>query len=94
METKEKLYITFQSEDDIIHFVDTCNKYDDAIDIVMDKRSTDAKSVLGMLRMPVGVPLEISYGCYDDVDDYEDFKADVLANYTVEVKAAGAPAQS
>ena len=48
---KEKLYITFHSEDDIRHFVDTCNECDDAIDIRMQKTAMDAKSLLGMLLM-------------------------------------------
>lgn len=34
---KEELYITFHSEDDIRHFVDTCNEFDDAIDIRIQK---------------------------------------------------------
>lgn len=43
---KEKLYITFHSEDDIRHFVDTCNEFDDAIDIRIQKMAMDAKSLL------------------------------------------------
>lgn len=95
LEEMESLYITFQSEDDIIHFVDTCNRYDDAIDVVLEKRSTDAKSILGMLRMPQQVPLQIVYGCYDDEDNYEEFKEDILKNYQVEVRpVAGKPTSS
>ena len=48
---KEELYITFHSEDDIRHFVDTCNEFDDAIDIRIQKMAMDAKSLLGMLLM-------------------------------------------
>ena len=48
-EKVESLYITFQSEDDIIHFVDTCNEFDDAIDIRIQKMAMDAKSLLGMM---------------------------------------------
>ena len=48
---KEKLYIIFHSEDDIRHFVDTCNEFDDAIDIRIQKMAMDAKSLLGMLLM-------------------------------------------
>ena len=71
---KEKLYITFHSEDDIRHFVDTCNECDDAIDIRMQKTAMDAKSLLGMLLMKTEEPLEIEYACYDDEDNYEEFK--------------------
>lgn len=48
---REKLYITFHSEDEIRHFVDTCNEFDDAIDIRIQKTAMDAKSLLGMLLM-------------------------------------------
>ena len=48
---KEELYITFHSEDDIRHFVDTCNEFDDAIDIRIQKMAMDAKSLLGMPAM-------------------------------------------
>ena len=55
----------------------------------------DAKSILGMLRMPQQVPLQIVYGCYDDEDNYEEFKKDILKNYQVEVRpVAGKPAAS
>ena len=63
---KEELYITFHSEDDIRHFVDTCNEFDDAIDIRIQKMAMDAKSLLGMLLMKTEEPLEIEYACYDD----------------------------
>ena len=43
---KENLYITIHSEDDIRHFVDTCNEFDDAIDIRIQKMAMDAKSLL------------------------------------------------
>ena len=46
---REKLYITFHSEDEIRQFVDTCNEFDDAIDIRIQKTAMDAKSLLGML---------------------------------------------
>lgn len=82
----ETLFVTFRSEDDIISFVNTCNKYDDAIDIKMDKRITDAKSILGMLKMPIGQPLEIVYGCYDDEDNYPEYKEDILKNFQVEAR--------
>ena len=71
---KEELYITFHSEDDIRHFVDTCNEFDDAIDIRIQKMAMDAKSLLGMLLMKTEEPLEIEYACYDDEDNYEEFK--------------------
>ena len=53
---KEELYITFHSEDDIRHFVDTCNEFDDAIDIRIQKMAMDAKSLLGMLLMKTEEP--------------------------------------
>lgn len=82
-ETREKLYITFHSEEDIMQFVDVCNKYDDAIDIKVDKKSTDAKSILGMLLMKVDTPLEIEYGCYDDEDNYPEFREEILQKFSV-----------
>ena len=72
---KEKLYITFHSEDDIRHFVDTCNEFDDAIDIRIQKMAMDAKSLLGMLLMKTEEPLEIEYACYDDEDNYRRIQA-------------------
>ena len=83
--TKETLYITFHSEDDIRHFVDTCNDFDDAIDIKVHKMSMDAKSILGMLLMKTEEPLEIEYACYDDEDNYEEFKQAILEKYDVKV---------
>ena len=56
---KEELYITFHSEDDIRHFVDTCNEFDDAIDIRIQKMAMDAKSLLGMLLMKTEEPQAI-----------------------------------
>ena len=82
---KEKLYITFGSEDDIIRFVDICCKYDDAIDVKVDKISTDAKSILGMLLVKIGQPLEIEYRCYDDVDNYPEFREEILEKFDVKV---------
>ena len=78
---KEELYITFHSEDDIRHFVDTCNEFDDAIDIRIQKMAMDAKSLLGMLLMKTEEPLEIEYACYDDEDNYEEFKQAILEKY-------------
>lgn len=80
---KEELYITFHSEDDIRHFVDTCNEFDDAIDIRIQKMAMDAKSLLGMLLMKTEEPLEIEYACYDDEDNYEEFKQAILEKYDV-----------
>lgn len=77
---KEELYITFHSEDDIRHFVDTCNEFDDAIDIRIQKMAMDAKSLLGMLLM--------EYACYDDEDNYEEFKQAILEKYDVKVVQA------
>lgn len=83
--TKETLYVTFHSEDDIRNFVDTCNEFDDAIDIRVHKMSMDAKSILGMLLMKMEEPLEIEYACYDDEDNYEEFKQAILEKYDVKV---------
>jgi len=74
---KEELYITFHSEDDIRHFVDTCNEFDDAIDIRIQKMAMDAKSLLGMLLMKTEEPLEI-----------EEFKQAILEKYDVKVVQA------
>ena len=68
---KEELYITFHSEDDIRHFVDTCNEFDDAIDIRIQKMA-----------------MEIEYACYDDEDNYEEFKQAILEKYDVKVVQA------
>lgn len=81
--TQEKLYITFQSQNDIIRFVDICCKYDDAIDVKADKMSTDAKSVLGMLLVKLDEPLEIEYGCYDEEDDYPRFRDEIMRQFDV-----------
>ncbi len=92
--TKETLYITFHSEDDIRHFVDTCNEFDDAIDIRVKKMTTDAKSILGMLLMQMEEPLEIEYACYDDEDNYEEFRQTILEKYDVKVvQTAGKQAE-
>ena len=92
---REKLYITFHSEDDIRHFVDTCNEFDDAIDIRIQKTAMDAKSLLGMLLMKTEEPLEIEYACYDDEDNYEEFKQAILEKYDIKVvPAAEKPAEN
>lgn len=82
---REKLYITFHSEDEIRQFVDTCNEFDDAIDIRIQKTAMDAKSLLGMLLMKTEEPLEIEYACYDDEDNYEEFKQAILEKYDAKV---------
>ena len=71
---REKLYITFHSEDEIRQFVDTCNEFDDAIDIRIQKTAMDAKSLLGMLLMKTEEPLEIDYAATDVKDNYEGFQ--------------------
>ena len=76
---REKLYITFHSEDEIRHFVDTCN---------IQKTAMDAKSLLGMLLMKTEEPLEIEYACYDDEDNYEEFKQAILEKYDAKVVPA------
>ncbi len=72
--TKEKLFITFHSKEEIESFVAFCCNYDDAIDIKVGKQVTDAKSIMGMLLMPLTEALEIIYECYDEINDYSDFK--------------------
>ena len=81
--TQEKLFVTFTSEEDIIRFVDICCNYDDAIDVKADKMSTDAKSVMGMLLMKLGQPLEIEYDCYDDTDNYMEFREEIMQKFQV-----------
>lgn len=82
---KELLYITFHSKEDIIRFVNTCQQYDDAIDVIVDKVATDAKSILGMLLIPTEEPVCIDYGCYDEKDDYQEFRSNIMQHF--EVKA-------
>ena len=36
-----------------------------------------------MLLMKTEEPLEIEYACYDDEDNYEEFKQDILEKYDV-----------
>ena len=77
-EEVESLYITFLSEDDIIHFVDTCNRYDDAIDVVLEKRSTDAKSILGIFSLDLSKPITMEIytdSCDDLLNDIKPFMA-------------------
>ena len=84
--TEEVLFITFQSREDIVQFVATCQEYDDDIDIRQGKQYTDAKSVMGMLLCPLQEALEIVYKCYDDTNDYEEFRKAVLEKYAVDVR--------
>ena len=65
---REKLYITFHSEDEIRQFVDTCNEFDDAIDIRIQKTAMDAKSLLGMLLMKTEEPLEFKQAILEKYD--------------------------
>lgn len=87
----EQLFITFQSDDDIQRFVNTCRKYDDAIDVSVDKWTTDAKSILGMLLMKLGHPIAIEYGCYDEENNYLEFKEDIMKNFNITVASADKP---
>lgn len=81
--SKEKLFITFHSEEEIVSFVDVCNKYDDAIDIKIDKLLTDAKSVMGMLLASLNIPHEIIYECFDDKDDFQEFRDEIIGRFTI-----------
>ena len=76
----------FQSKEEIVRFVDTCQDFDDAIDVRADKRRTDAKSVMGMLLLNIGEPLEIEYSCYDSEDNFLKFKETVMSQYQVKEK--------
>lgn len=89
-ERQEKLFITFSSEEEIMRFVDVCSECDDAIDIKADKKSMDAKSIMGMLLMKLGEPLEIDYGCYDDEDNYQEFRNRIVSEFAVKVVPAPA----
>lgn len=82
----ENLSVSFRSEDDILNFVETCNKYDDAVDVVWKKMKIDAKSVLGMLQLPYDEELTLEYNCFDDEDSYQMFREDVMAHYRVTVR--------
>lgn len=86
MERDEILYITFHSEEEIVRFVDTCCKYDDAIDVRVDKKTTDAKSILGMLLIKLEEPVLLEYGCYDEEDNYSQFRADIMEHFDVETQ--------
>lgn len=81
--SNEKLFITFHSEEEIISFVEVCNKYDDAIDIKTDKLLTDAKSVMGMLLTSLDIPHEIIYECFDDKDDYQEFLNEITGRFAI-----------
>ncbi len=87
---QEILVVTFKAEEEIVRFVETCRKYDDAIDVISSRIHTDAKSIMGMLLVPLGEPMEIEYGCYDDEDNYAQFKAEVMQKFQIEVKPAAA----
>jgi len=41
-----------------------------------------------MLLMKTEEPLEIEYACYDDEDNYEEFKQAILEKYDVKVVQA------
>lgn len=81
-----RLWILFQSKEEIIRFVDTCQDFDDAIDVRVDKRRTDAKSIMGMLLLDIGEPIEIEYSCYDSEDNFLEFKEAVMSQYQVKEK--------
>lgn len=67
-------------------FVDVCNQYDDAIDIRTDKLLTDAKSMMGMLLATLNMPHEIIYECFDDKDDYQKFRDEIIGRFAVTTK--------
>lgn len=84
---QEKLFVTFRSRDDIIHFVHTCSKYDDAIDVKDGRFDTDAKSVMGMLLLRLNEPFEIKYGCFHGIDGYEAFRREILQKFEAKTVA-------
>lgn len=87
--SEEKLFITFHDKDDILHFVATCSKYDEAIDVKKDKQVTDAKSMMGMLLVQLEQPMEIIYDSYDEEKEgYEEFRAAILQEYDVQAVSA------
>lgn len=79
----ERLIIIFETKQEIMNFVEICNRFDDAIDIRADKKSTDAKSIMGMLLLELGREFIIEYGCYDAEDNYEEFRAEILNRFRV-----------
>ena len=81
-----RLWILFQSKEEIISFVDLCQDFDDAIDVRADKKRTDAKSVMGMLLLNIGEPIEIEYSCYDSEDNFLEFKEAIMSQYQVKEK--------
>jgi phosphotransferase system HPr-like phosphotransfer protein len=66
--------------------VNTCNKFDDAIDIKTDKSVTDAKSVMGMLLLCLDTPHEIKYECFDEEDNYEKFLNEIIGKYAIDIQ--------
>jgi phosphotransferase system HPr-like phosphotransfer protein len=77
------MYVIFHTRDEILSFVSDCNRFDDAIDIINDKASVDAKSVMGMLILELETSYEIKYECFDDEDNYEEFLAEVIDKYDI-----------
>lgn len=86
---EETLFITFHSEDEIIQFVNTCRHYDDAIDVTVGRLSTDAKSILGMLLIEPEKSVKIKYSCYDDENNYLEFREEVMRLYDVSAEKSG-----
>lgn len=87
---EEKLWITFHGKDEILHFVADCCKFDSAIDVKLDRQVTDAKSVMGMLLLQLGQPMEIVYDSYEErLGGYEEFRGAVLRDYDAWVVPAG-----
>lgn len=86
---EEKLWITFHGKDEILHFVADCCKYDSAIDVKLDRQVTDAKSVMGMLLLQLGQPMEIVYDSYqEELGGYEEFRREILEEYDVQAVPA------
>lgn len=89
---EEKLWITFHDKDEVLHFVADCCNYDSAIDVKLDKQVTDAKSVMGMLLLQLGQPMEIVYDSYgEELGGYEEFREEILGRYDAQAVPAGSP---
>ncbi|MCD7835626.1 MAG: HPr family phosphocarrier protein [Lachnospiraceae bacterium] len=82
-DSREKLFVTFRSEEEIISFVEVCNRYDDAIDVRQDRFVADAKSVMGMLLVELNIPHEVIYECFDDDDNYAEFRNEIAGRFAI-----------
>lgn len=54
---KHSVAVQFESLDDLKQFVHIANLYPFPIDLVSDQYCVDAKSIMGIFSLPVGVPI-------------------------------------